>query len=235
MDCISHQITHGPSFAMLRADLTPGQTLVAQAGAMVARASNMQMEVKLNARRGAGFWEFLVALFIAFVRKLVGGETFFVNHFSTMQPASVWLAPALSGHIAHRRLEGNAITLSTGAYLASSGDIDLKLKWGGLRALFAREGLFMLEISGRGDLWFNSYGGIEVIEVNGSYTVDNGHLVGFEGNLTFDIASAGGGFMGLVASGEGIVCEFRGQGRVYIQSRNLAGLVGWINPFLPSS
>ena len=231
---IAHQITHGPSFAMLRADLAPGQVLIAQAGAMVARSQHVQMEVKLNARRGGGFFELLMAFLVALIRKFVGGETFFVNHFSSAQPGSVWLAPALSGHIAHRQLTGNTITVSAGAYLASAGDIDLKLKWGGLRALFAREGLFMLEISGHGDLWFNSYGGIEPVEVQGSYVVDTGHLVGFEGALTFDIASVGGGFMGLLASGEGLVCEFRGTGRVYIQSRNVSGLVSWISPFLPS-
>jgi uncharacterized protein (TIGR00266 family) len=233
MQPVAHEITHGPSFAMLRCDLAPGQVLVAQAGAMVARSPVVNMEVKLNARRGAGFWDFLLALFIALVRRVIGGETFFVNHFSTNQTGSVWLAPALSGQVAHRRLSGQAITLSAGAFLASSGDIDLKLKWGGLRTLFAREGLFMLEISGNGDLWFNSYGGIESIDVSGSFTVDNGHLVGFEGALTFDIKSIGGGLMGLLASGEGLVCEFRGQGRVYIQSRNLGSLVGWVTPFLP--
>ena len=40
--------------------------------------------------------------------------------------------------------------------------------------------------------------------------------------------------MGFMASGEGLVCEFRGQGRVYIQSRNMGSLVGWLTPLLPS-
>jgi uncharacterized protein (TIGR00266 family) len=234
MNPVPHQITHGPSFAMLRCELGPGQVLVAQAGAMVARSPHVQMEVKLNAKRGAGFFELLFAFLIALVRKLIGGETFFVNHFSAPgEPGQVWLAPALSGQVAHRQLRGQSITVSAGAFLASAGDVDLKLKWGGLRALLAREGLFMLEISGTGELWFNSYGGIEVIDVNGSYTVDNGHIVGFEGALTYDISSAGGGVMGFLASGEALVCEFRGQGRVYIQSRNLGALVGWVSPFLP--
>jgi len=97
----------------------------------------------------------------------------------------------------------------------------------------AKEGAFFLELGGEGDLWFNSYGGVHAIDVDGSYLVDNGHLVGFEGNLTFTIKGAGGGLMGLVASGEGMVCEFTGQGRVYIQSRNLGSLVGWLTPLLP--
>ncbi len=230
---LRHEITHGPSFAMLRCDLAPGQSVVAEAGAMVARHSGVAMEVKMNANPSAGIWATIKAFFIAFVRKLVGGETFFVNHFTAPQGGSVWIAPTLAGQISHRRMQGETITLSTGAYLASNGNLEIKLKFGGLKSLLAKEGAFFLQISGHGDLWFTSYGGIHAVDINGPFMVDNGHLVGFEGNLNFNIRSVGGGMMGLVASGEGLVCEFNGQGRVYLQSRNLGALVGWLTPLLP--
>ena len=63
--------------------------------------------------------------------------------------------------------------------------------------------------------------------------MDNGHLVGYEGDLTFDIRTAGGGLLGFAASGEGLVCEFKGRGRLYIQTRNLQSLVGYLTPLLP--
>jgi uncharacterized protein (TIGR00266 family) len=231
---LAHEITHGPSFAMLRVELQPGQTLVAEAGSMVARHQPVQMQVKLNASPGAGFVALLKALFIALLRKLVGGETFVVNHFTTLAPGTVWLAPAMAGHISHRRLSGERLVLSTGAYLAHSGDIDIRLKFGGLRSLLAKEGAFFLEIGGQGELWFTSYGGIEVIDIAGPFVIDNGHLVGYEGQLSLEIGSAGGGFVGLFASGEGLVCTFTGHGKVYIQSRNLGSLVGWLSPLLPN-
>ena len=230
---IAHEVTHGPSFAMLRVDLAPGQTLVAEAGAMVARHQHLVMQVKMNASPSAGFFAMLKALVIALIRKFIGGETFLVNHFSAPQPGSVWLAPSLSGQITHRRMAGETLILSTGAYLAHVGDLDIKMKFGGLKGLLAKEGAFFLEISGHGDLWFTSYGGIEAIDVNGSFVVDNGHLVGWEGDLKFDIKSAGGGMMGLMASGEGLVCEFSGQGRVYLQSRNLGSLASWLGGLMP--
>lgn len=228
-----HEITHGPSFAMLRVNLTPGQTLVAEAGAMVARSSQVQMAAKLNASKSAGFFAMVKAILIAFIRKFIGGETFIVNHFTTSQAGMVWLAPSMAGHVSYRRMNGEKLVLSTGAYLGHIGDIEIRMKFGGLRGLFAKEGAFFLEISGSGDLWFTSYGGIETIEVHKPFIVDNGHLVGYEGNLTFDIKSAGGGLMGLVASGEGLVCEFKGEGKVYIQSRNLSSLANWLQPLLP--
>lgn len=226
-------VSHGPSFAMLRVAPQPGQVFVAQAGAMVARNQSVQMEVKMNAGLHPSFFGKLKAIMIAFIRKFVGGETFFVNHFTTQQGGSVWVSPTMAGSITHRYLNGERITLSTGAYLASTGQVDMRVKFGGLRAILAREGAFFLECFGTGDLWFTSYGGIEAIDVNGSYMVDNGHLVGFEGNLNFNIKTAGGGAMGFLASGEGLVCEFTGQGRVYIQSRNVGSLVSWLSGMMP--
>jgi uncharacterized protein (TIGR00266 family) len=218
---------------MLRVDLSPGETIVGEAGAMVARNEPVQMAVKLNASGRGGFFATLKALFVALLRRLIGGETFFVNHFSAPSGGSVWLAPPLSGEIVHRRLSGELVVLSRGAYLAHAGNVELSFKFGGLRGLLAKEGAFFLLARGHGDLWFSSYGGVQTIDVSGSYLVDNGHLVGYEGNLTFTIRSAGGGLLGLAASGEGLVCEFRGQGRVYIQTRNLGSLVSWLSPMLP--
>lgn len=229
-----HAITHGPSFAMLRVDLAPGETVVAETGALVAHQPGVSMRVRLNAGPRAGLLAALKAFFVALLRKLVGGETFFVNHFTADRAASVWLAPALSGQVVHRSLTGREkLVLVAGAYLASRGDVDLRLRFGGLRGILSKEGLFFLELGGAGELWFTSYGGILPIDVDGTYVVDNGHLVGYEGDLRFRVRAAGGGVMGLLASGEGLVCEFRGKGRVYVQSRNVGALAGWLAPILP--
>lgn len=231
---VAHEITHGPSFALLRVDLQPGQTLVTEAGSMVARSSNLTMDVKMSTKKSVGFFAMIFNILIAMVRKVMGGESFFVNHFSGAQPGSVWVAPSMAGEITHKRLNpGDKIVLSAGAYLASVGDIDVKMKFGGLKSILAKEGAFMLECSGTGDLWFNSYGGTTAVDINGPFMVDNGHFVGYEGQLTFNLRSAGGGMLGFLAGGEGLVCEFTGQGRVYIQSRNTQSLVSWLTPMLP--
>ena len=226
-------IKHEPSFPILQVGLSPGETLIAEAGSMVARSSATQMEVKMNAGRNPGFGAKLKAFFIAFLRKIAGGETFFVNHYSAPQGGWVWLAPALSGSMRAIQFAGQTMLFSTGAFLASAGDIDMKLRFGGLRALLAKEGAFFLECSGNGTMWITSYGAIDEVYCNGSYIVDNGHIVGFDSSLTFKIRSAGGGAMGFLASGEGLVCEFTGQGKILIQSRNTGALVSWLTRLLP--
>lgn len=226
-------VKHEPAFSLLQVQLAPGEVLTAEAGAMVARSSNLTMEVKLNADPSAGFFTKVKAICVAFVRKLVGGESFFVNQFSSPQGGWVWLAPAMSGSIRQYSLQGRTMLFSSGAYLASAGPVTLRMRFGGLRALFAKAGAFFIEASGQGDIFVNSYGGIDEVHCNGTYVVDNGHLVGFDSTLDFKISSAGGGLMGLLASGEGLVCEFRGQGRILLQSRNTGSLVGWLTRLLP--
>ncbi|MCA9600672.1 MAG: TIGR00266 family protein [Polyangiales bacterium] len=230
---LAHHVSLGPSFAMLRVDLAPGQGVTAEAGAMVAHTPDIAMETTVNADRSAGVLASIWAMFIAFLRKVIGGETFFVNHFTTRRGGSLWLAPTMAGQIEYRRMRGDALMLSAGAYVAHSGNLRTRLKFGGLRSILAKEGAFFLEVSGEGDLWFTSYGGIHAVDVRGTYLVDNGHLVGFEGALHFSLSSGGGGLLGLVASGEGMVCAFHGEGRVYLQSRNPHALVGWLEPLLP--
>lgn len=226
-------VEHGPAFAWLRVRLEQGESIDAEAGAMVTRSPALEMDTRLNAGRSVGLWQKFKALFVAILRKVLGGETMFINRFSGPQGGEVVLAPRLSGHVVHRKLaEGERLVLQSGAYLASTGGIEARIVWGGLRGLLGGEGLFFLECRGPGDLFLNSYGGIREVPVDGRYVVDTGHIVAFDGSLDFKLRGAGNGLKSLFFSGEGLVCEFQGRGTVYVQSRNLGALVGWISPFL---
>lgn len=44
--------------------------------------------------------------------------------------------------------------------------------------------------------------------------VDTGHVVAFEDSLSFDVKRVGG-LKSTLFSGEGLVCEFEGDGRVW--------------------
>ncbi|MCH2107924.1 MAG: TIGR00266 family protein [Polyangiaceae bacterium] len=227
-------IEHGPSFAWLRAELQPGDEIQAEAGAMVRQDPSIEISTHLNSGKKSGFFGFFKAFVVALFRKFLGGETAFINRFTSPSPAEVVLAPSLSGHIVHQKLQADqSLLVQSGSYLASTGDIDTKLRFGGLRTLFGGEGLALIECQGTGDLFINSYGGVIPIPVNGAFTVDTGHIVAFESSLDFRVKSVGG-FKSLLLSGEGLVCEFNGQGTIYVQSRNLSALVGWLTPLLPA-
>lgn len=225
-------IEHGPAFAWLKVGLAPGESIQAEAGAMVRRSPELEMDTRLNAGRDRGFFITFWAILVALLRRWLGGETMFINRFHGPAGGEVVLAPSLSGHILHKPIRpGEKLFVQTGGYLASTGDIDARIRWGGIRTFFGGEGLVLLECSGEGELFVNSYGGITAVPVDGRFVVDTGHLVCFDGTLDFRVRSVGG-VKSLLFSGEGLVCEFQGRGTVYIQSRNVGSLVGWLSPML---
>jgi uncharacterized protein (TIGR00266 family) len=230
---MQYRVEHGPAFAWLRVGLAPGESVQAEAGSMVLRSPALTMTTHLNAGRRGGIFSVIWAFFIALCRRIFGGETMFINEFSGAQGGEVVLAPSMAGHIQHRRLSGGTrLFVQRGGYLASAGAIDCRLRFGGIRTFFGGEGLVLLECTGEGDVFVNSYGGITEIPVNGRFIVDTGHIVAFDGTLDFRVRSIGG-VKSFLFSGEGLVCEFSGRGNVYVQSRNMDALVSWLTPLLP--
>jgi uncharacterized protein (TIGR00266 family) len=223
-------VKHAPSFALLEVSLAPDEELVADAGSMVARSPAIRVDVRLNAGRRAGFFAKLQAFAVAVLRKIAGGETLFMNHFRAPSGGFVWLAPPVSGAVKHVDLRGQRLLLLPGAYVASLGVVDLKVRWAGWRSIFSREASFLLEVSGKGDLWLTAYGSLEEIEVNGSYLVERGHLVAFDASLAYEVQ---GPALGLAPSGEGAAVELTGQGKVLLQTRNKIALAGWLARHLP--
>lgn len=230
---MQYHIEHGPAFAWLRVGLEPGERIVAEAGAMVRQSTELEVETRLNASRRSGAFGWLVAVLVALLRRFLGGETMFVNEFWGPRGGEVVLAPKLAGHIQRKTLDGTrTLFVQTGGYLASSPDIDTRLRFGGLRTLLGGEGLILLQCTGRGDVFVNSYGGITEVLVDGKFVVDTGHIVAFDGALNFRVRGIGGA-KSFFFSGEGLVCEFQGRGSVFIQSRNIVALRTWVSPLLP--
>lgn len=236
---MQQKILYKPSYALLRIGLLSRESIKAEAGAMVSMDTNIEVETSLGVNAGnkkglfAKLFSSIFAFIVALVRKFAGGESIFINTFTAKgSSGEILLAPTLTGDIERYTLEDSSITLQAGAYLASTEEISLKTKFGGLKALFSGEGIFFLECSGTGDLFFNSYGGIHVIEVDGTYDIDTGHLVGFEPTLDWSIKSVGG-LKSMVLSGEGLIIKFRGKGKVWVQTRQMNSFVGWVSPLLP--
>ena len=48
-----------------------------------------------------------------------------------------------------------------------------------IKGFFSGESLFLIKCSGQGDLWFNTFGALFEIEVDGEYLIDTGHIVAF--------------------------------------------------------
>ncbi|MFA4662751.1 TIGR00266 family protein [Pyrococcus kukulkanii] len=218
---MEYKIEHRPSFSLLEIQLGPGEAVQAEAGAMVYMDPTVSLETK--ARGG---------IFGALKRSILGGESFFVNVFRG--PGKVGFAPGYPGDIIGLEIDGKLYAQS-GAFIAASENIDIDVKFGGTTTFIGREGVFLLEMRGRGMVFLSSYGAIQKISLNGeSLIVDTGHMVAFTEGIDFTIKRMGG-LKSTLFSGEGLVFEFRGTGDVYIQTRSLDGFLSWILPHLPKS
>ena len=78
----------------------------------------------------------------------------------------------------------------------------------------------------------NAFGDIIEIDLDGTapFIVDNEHVVAWESTLQYNIKSASGIFG--FKTGEGLVNEFVGKGKLYIQTRNTASLASLLRPFI---
>ena len=183
---------------------------------MATMDTNIRMKTKLT----GGFGRFL------------SGESIFINEFTAENgPGDISIAPGPPGDMEHVLLEDDIIYLQNSAFVASGPDILVESKWQGLiRGFFSGESLFLIRCSGQGDLWFNTYGALISIDVSGSYVVDTSYIVAFTDGLDYNVSSVGG-YKSLFFSGEGLVCRFSGEGRVWIQTRQVPALASWIYPF----
>lgn len=221
-----HQILQKPDFSAVRIFFDqPGEQMVCESSSMLARDGAVDMQTKLQG-----------GLFAAAKRKLLGGESLFTNTFTSTAPGqTLWLAPGAEGDVELVEMNGQfGMFLSSGAFLAAPPSVQVDTKWQGARGFFSGAGLFLLSASGYGPLFFSAYGGIHAIDVGpAGYVCDTGHVVAFTSGLSYQVSKVGG-LKSLFFSGEGLVCRFSGQGRLWVSTRNPGSLVSFLQPFRPA-
>ena len=214
------EINGSPDYEHLTVGLGPGDRIIAEGGSM----AWMSEGVEVKARLLGGF-------FRALGRKMFGGESAFVGEYTHPTSGSATFSPAIPGSIIHRQMRGDSLILTGGAFMACTPDVRLRTKFGGLKAMFSGEGAFVIECSGEGDLFFNSYGALIERDVEDGFTVDTGHVVAWEPTVEYSIRGMGG-LKSTMLSGEGLAMRFSGRGKVFLQTRTLDSFGNWLAPFL---
>ena len=218
---MDYTIQSQPSYSLLEVSLSGGESIVAESGAMTWMRGDLEMETSTRggALRGLG-------------RSVLGGESFFQNTYHAGAGGGVvGLAPGQPGDIVAYEMNGRTeLYLEKSAYLASDEGVNINSDFQGLSGFF-NEGLFILRATGRGTLFFNAYGDVREVEVNGSYLVDNGHAVAWEPTLDYRI-TRGRKIRSFLFSDQ-LLLRFSGRGKVWVQSRNPRSLANWVMPFRP--
>jgi uncharacterized protein (TIGR00266 family) len=224
------QITtrHTPSFGVARLQLQPNENVRVEAGAMMAMSGGVQ----LNAKAEGG-------LFKSLKRAAVGGESFFVTNYTAgPQGGFVDVAARLPGDLtAFDVAPNNSWIIQKGSWLASADGVNTDARWGGFKNLFGSEGGFMIYASGQGQILVGCYGALESwdLQPGEGITIDTGHMVAYQESVTMNLRKVTGGLIQTFKSGEGVVFDFIGPGRVYTQTRNPNELLGWLSAAMPGA
>jgi len=218
------EIVHKPAFAELKVYLSPGETITAEAGAMVYMSPNINVQTTT----GGGLLKGLA-------RKFLAGQSVFVNTYSAQNGEGyVVFAPTLPGDIMEIDVE-QPIYVSDTNYLAST-NLEFGVKFTGFKGVFTPGGMFWFKLSGIGKLWIATYGGIDVVNLKAGerILVDNIHLAAFDASLNFTLRRFGR-LKSFLFGGEYLLTEFVGPGRVFIQSRNLPLFANLLYKYMPKN
>jgi uncharacterized protein (TIGR00266 family) len=223
------QLRHAPSFTIARTFLTPGESVRVERGAMVAHSGGVQLQSRSEGGIMAGLR-----------RSVLGGESFFVNTFTAPADGGwVDMAGVLPGDIAVIDIQPNRpFFLSRGNWIANSEGVTIDSQWGGMANLFGGEGGFGIRANGSGQALVSCYGAIDVFDLapGQPVVIDTGHVVAYDLGITFNVRRAvEGRTIQSMKSGEGLVFEFTGPGRVLLQTRNPESFAEWARSAAPSN
>lgn len=216
-------LKHQPSFSLAIVTLGANEEVQVEPGAMVSYSDGIEVETKAKGGLMGG------------LKRMVAGESFFQNTYKAPgQGGELILAQALPGDSIVLDIGGSDFMLQSGSYMASEMSVSIDAKWGGSKGFFGSGSLVLLKVSGQGKLLAGCYGAVEerILAAGQRYTIDTGHIVGFDSSVNFNVKRVGG-WKSTLLSGEGLVVELTGPGRVLMQSRSEEALINWILPHIP--
>ena len=215
---MKYDIVCAPSYSLIEMNLSEGESVIVEPGSM----AWMDTTIKPKTEMKGGFF--------AGITRRMAGESFFLNTYTAEGGSgTIGIAPGYSGDIIVRELNDETLYMERGAYLCHVGNIETSATWEGFSGTFA-EGMFGLRVSGTGLLFFGSYGDVQEVEVDGSYTVDNGYAVAWEDNLDYSIGRSGRSIRSFLFSDQ-LICRFHGNGKLWVQTRSPRNLAAWVHPF----
>lgn len=199
--------------------LAEGERLHCEPGSMLA-CRNLSVE---TTRSSKSYWELIKSYFL-------GGESIFANIFVGKKGGGwIRLEEKIPGQIVSHELRPGepGVVITRGSLLASTPNVSTKTKCRGILGFFKGVGLGSTlakladNVDSVGRIYLNSgQGVVQAIPISskaGPVIVDNDHIIGYTEGLENKVRRMGD-MKSLFLSGEGLVCEFKGNGTVFVDS-----------------
>ncbi len=211
----------GHDIQMVEVELDPNETVIAEAGAM----TYLEQDITFEAKMGDGSAQGLMGSLLGMGKRMLTGESVFLTHFSNegSQKRKVAFSAPYPGSIIPLNLAelGEEVTCQKDAFLAAAlgtqVDIAFQKRLGS--GFFGGEGFILQRLRGDGMAFIHAGGTVIRKQLNNeTLRLDTGCLVGFSGDIDYDIQLSGG-LKSMFFGGEGMVlATLKGTGSVWIQS-----------------
>ena len=223
----------GQELQFVEIELDPGESAVAEAGALVWKDASVDMTTVFGDGSGAQDGGFMGKLLGA-GKRLVTGESLFTTVFTHRGSgkARVAFAAPVPGAIVPLKLSdiGGTLICQKDAFLCAAKGVSMGIAFQRrvMTGLFGGEGFIMQRLDGDG--WvFVQFGGMVVereLAPGQQLHVDTGCLAAYTPGVDFDLVTVGG-VRSAVFGGEGLFfARLTGPGKVWIQSLPFSRLAG---------
>ena len=230
----------GDDLQFVEIELDPGETIIAEAGAMMYMEDGIDFKTKMGDGSDPD-QGFMGKLFSA-GKRMITGESIFLTHFTHQGSGKSHVSFA-------SRVPGKIIPLDMGtisgdvlcqkdsflcAALGTKLDIAFNKKLGA--GFFGGEGFILQRMVGDGMVFLDAGGTIIEKELNNeTLRIDTGCIVAFEESVNYDIQRAGN-LKSMLLGGEGLfLATLSGTGKVWLQSLPFSRLADNILKYAPKA
>ena len=222
----------GHELQFVEIELDPGESAVAEAGAMVWKDASVDMTTVFGS--GAGQEGGFMGKLLSAGKRLVTGESLFTTVFTHRGSgkARVAFGAPVPGAILPIRLSevGGTLICQKDSFLCAAKGVSIGIHFQRkvLTGLFGGEGFIMQRLDGDGWVFVQMGGAVIERELRPGEQlhVDTGCIAAFTSSIDFDLIGAGGVKSSLFG-GEGLFfARLTGPGKVWIQSLPFARLAG---------
>jgi len=230
-DEIDYEI-FGEDIQYVEVELDPGETVIAEAGAMMMMSPNIKMETRFGDPSADN--QGLLGKVFSAGKRMITGESLFMTVFTGQGPGKqrVAFAAPYPGRIVPMDLAqlGGELMCQKNSFLAAARGVSVGIaftkRFGA--GLFGGEGFILQRLTGDG-LAFVHAGGMlahKRLAAGESLKVDTGCIVAFQPSVAYDIQFVGG-FKNTLFGGEGLFfARLTGPGDVWLQSLPFSRLAG---------
>ena len=238
-----HEIDYeliGNDLQLVEVELDPGETVVAEAGAMGYMEEGIQFESKMG--DGSEVQSGFMSKLFSAGKRMITGESLFMTHFTNQGSGKKRVAfsapyPGKIVPLNMAELGQDVIVQKDGFLCAALGtkiDIHFNQKIGS--GFFGGEGFILQRLNGDGMAFIHAGGTVVEKKLNNeTMRIDTGCVVGFTEGMQFDIQRAGN-LKSMFFGGEGLfLATLSGTGTVWLQSMPFSRLADRIIQAAPAA